>query len=145
MTGTTRTDAPTATDVAAYLNSLDRTSAAPVVVRIGRTEYVGATYTQERDTPQGCRAYDAGERTYYQHGLYLVGSLPASYVRSSHTAYRYPNGARRWYVAGWYDHDEPNDYHPFGRMFQLFPDTHNVTHDDDGNPYDERTIQLIAF
>jgi hypothetical protein len=116
------TDAQT---VSQYLNGLPRTTAAPVLVKIGRTEYVGAIYSQERDTLEGSRAFEAGERTYVQHGIYLLGDLPASYRRSTRTAYDLDGN--RYYVAGYFPQDEPNDFHPFGRMFQLFPDEHGVT------------------
>lgn len=146
----------TAQQVADYLNGLPRTQAAPVVVRIGKTKYVGALYTQERDTPEGCRAYREGQRIYYQRALYLVGDLPSSYLRSSHTAYVWSDdrmaegarwySARRWYVAGWYDLDAHSEYHPFGHMFQLMPDSDGtVTKDDDGFPYATRPMTLVCW
>jgi hypothetical protein len=121
----------TAESVATWLRTLPHTNATPVLVKIGRRLYVGAIYDQRREHHPGTRAYAEGRRHYYQSGIYLLGRLPASYLRTSRIAYRFQDGSRRYYVAGWYDRDEPNDFHPFGRMFQLFPDRENVT---DGYP-----------
>jgi len=132
-------------DVAGWLNSIERTSAAPVLVRIGRETYPGAIYSQERHwAPYSWRA---GEGPYMQTALYLVGDLPASFKRSRKVAYRFEHGRRRWFVGSWADERAAEDertsaYHPFGRAFQMFPDEHGVTVDDDGRPYDERTIRL---
>lgn len=116
----------TAAEVAAWLNTRDRTSAKPATVTIGRTTYVGAHYTQVRDVDPGCRAYDDGKRTYTIEALYLLGQLPSSYVHRHAGAYLDGSG-RRHYVAGWYAENPPNEYHPFGTMFMLFPDDYNVT------------------
>ncbi len=132
-----------ALEVSGYLNTLPRTSAAPVLVRIGRTEYPGAFYTQERDVTPGCRAYAEGKRTYSHTMLYLVGDLPAA-SNGRNVAYRFEGSSRRWYLAGWFQ-DGRNDYHPFGRMFQLAPDDGAVpvtVSDRTGEPYPERTIRL---
>lgn len=115
----------TAAEVAAWLNTRDRTSAKPATVTIGRTTYVGAHYTQVRDIDPGCRAYDEGRRTYTIEALYLLGQLPSSYVHRH--ASRYVDGSgQRHYVAGWYA-QLPNEYHPFGAMFMLRPDERDVT------------------
>lgn len=136
-----------AQDIADYLNGLPDTDAVPVVVKIGRTEHVGAVYTQKRATLPGCRAYEEGERHYFQHAIYLLGKLPPAYVRSRRVAFRFDDGRRRWYVAGWYPFEQDgrkNEYHPFGAMFQLMPDHHDVTSDEKG-PYPERTMRLVQW
>jgi hypothetical protein len=116
-----QTEPYTAQDVADFLNARDRTSASPVTVRIGRTTYVGASYSQTRDVDPGCRAYEDGERTYVQSGYYLLGALPASWLRRKSTLYVTSDDSG-WFVGGWFGQDgETNDWHPFGRMFQLFP------------------------
>ena len=108
-------------DVADWLNTLDNTSAIPVIIKIGRTEYVGAYYTQLRKINPSTRAYFEGKREYYQNAFYLLGDLPASCKRSNLMYYRFSDGKTRMYVSGWFDQDLKNEYHPFGRMFQLFP------------------------
>ena len=92
-----------------------------VTVRIGRTTYQGAFYKQDRKVSPGCRAYDEGQRDYTIEGLEVIGELPASWVRSSRTVYRMAGDDRDWYVAGYYNRDEPNEWHPFGKMFALQP------------------------
>lgn len=59
--------------VSEWLDGLERTSAAPVLVTIGRTTYAGAEYRQTRDHDPGTRAYRDGERTYVLHAIYLLG------------------------------------------------------------------------
>ena len=76
-----------------------------------------------------------------------MGDLPASFKRSRSTAYRFADGRRRWFIGSWSDERAIEDertsaYHPFGLAFQLFPDRHSITWDDDGRPYDEMTIRL---
>lgn len=133
-----------ALEVAEWLDTLPATFASPHVVRIGRSVYPGAFYLQTRKVLSGCAAYARGERSYVQRGLYLLGNLPASYRRSSMTAYQVEPAGTRYFVAGWYDHDDPNEWHPFGRMFQLFPDDHTVTTCPDGRPYPHLSVYLIG-
>lgn len=128
--------------VAFWLNSLRDTHARPIVVKIGRTTFPGATYIQKRQVPEGSRAYAEGKRTYEQYGLYLLGDLPYAYRRKRATAFVDSFTGRRFFVGSWFDRDEPNEYHPYGRMFQLFPDDAGVCVDDDGQPYREVTFDL---
>jgi len=107
--------------VADFLRAQDRTSASSVRVKIGRTTYNGAEYCQVRDTPRECRAYAEGERTYVVSGFYLLGTLPASFVRDGRTTYVEAPESTRYYIAGWYGQDgAENEFHPLGKMFLLF-------------------------
>jgi len=136
-----------ALEVSGWLNSLPRTSARPVLVRIGRKQYPGAFYTQERDHHPGTPAYARGERTYRHTMLYLVGDFPAS-SNGRNVAYRFEGSSRRWYLAAYYQAPRSagrTGYHPFGRMIQLAPDDGAVpvtVSDRTGEPYPERTIRL---
>lgn len=135
----------TAQDVADFLNSGDRTNAVPVTVRIGRTTYVGASYVQTRDVSPGCRAYEEGQRTYVQGGYYLLGALPASFLRKRSTVYSASSVMGAFYVACWFgqDGEEPNEWHPFGRMFQLSRDVDDLLV---GQPtYDVRPMIVRAI
>lgn len=134
--------AHTSQDVADWLNGLDRTGAVPVLATIGRTTYVGASYVQTRDISPGCRAYRDGERTYRQSGYYLLGRLPASYVRKSSTLYDVGSVMGTFYVAGYFGQDgATNEYHPFGSMFQLFRADRAMDCDDS---YDRRPMIVRA-
>lgn len=134
----------TAQDVATWLNGLPRTAAAPVLVRIGTQEFAGALYTQTRDVLVGSRAYAAGEREYAQRALYLLGGLPASYRRSHRIVYRL--GDSRWYVASWFDRHTPNQFNPFGRMFQLMPEADGFVVDAfEEKPYQEMGAEITLW
>lgn len=123
-----------------WLETLEGTVASPVVVKIGRTIYSGASFSQRRQPDPGTAAYQSGERYYNHGGMYLLGELPYAYRRKSTTAFKTPIGRFPWYVAGWYDLKVPNEWHPFGQMFLLQMDKTNVTTDIDGNPY--RTVRM---
>jgi hypothetical protein len=112
-------------EVADWLSSLPRTTAHPVRVTIGRTTYVGARYEQVRDISPGTRAHAEGKREYVQRALYLLGSLPAAYVRDARTSFATDDETTRYFVASWFGQDggpESNEWHPFGAMLQLMPD-----------------------
>lgn len=112
----------TAEEVADWLETLPRTYASPVVVKIGRALFPGATYCQLRETPEGCAAYQSGERYSPMRAMYLLGTIPYARRRSSRVQFRIPGARWSWYLAGWYDRDEPSQFHPFGAMFQLMLD-----------------------
>lgn len=126
--------------VASWLNHLPRTAATPVLVQIGAQEFAGALFTQTRDSLVGSRAYAAGEREYAQRALYLLGGLPPSYLRSSRIVYRFGDG--RWYVASWFSRHTPNQFNPFGRMFQLMPIS-ATEHEEE--PYREMQARLTTL
>jgi len=104
-----------------HLTGAGCTDIRPVAVAIGRTRYQGAFYRQIVAVAPGCRAYDEGQRSHVVEALYLVGPLPAAYRRTRRTVFRLPGDGRDWYVAGYYPVDQPNEYHPLGRMLQLRP------------------------
>lgn len=142
---------PTITDLQAralevcdFLERLPRTYAAPVVVKIGREVYAGATYSQVRDTPSGSPAYASGERAYSQQAMYLLGRLPYAYRRTRRTCFRIPGARFPWYVAGWNEGTSPRAHTPLGPYFQLMLDKHGVCTDDNGNPYREQRLDLIG-
>jgi hypothetical protein len=107
---------PNGLDVAKWLQSLDSvTGASPVLVTIGRSEYPGAIYS----------TVDGEDR------IYLLGSLPASYRRSTHTVYRFRHDGVVWFIGGYFDKDPEGQYkafHPFGHWFGLHKDSLSVTH-----------------
>jgi hypothetical protein len=138
--------------VSEWLDGLERTSAAPVLVTIGRTTYAGAEYRQTRDHDPSTRAYRDGERTYVLHAIYLLGELPSSYRHGHARAYidadTDAESGARWYVGGWWRPEDfqsrayvreadgstrpqtiedVQSYHPFGANWSLHPDTFGVT------------------
>lgn len=143
MTGITEAQ-ELAEKVADYLEGLPDTYAAPVVVKIGRSVYPGASYVKVLRNAEGTLAYSSGERWYSSGGMYLLGELPYSYRRRKATHYRIPGAPFIWYVAGWYDKSEPNPYHPFGRMFILMLDRRPEKTDHTGAEYRDETLQLIG-
>lgn len=130
--------------VAAWLETLDRTYAAPVVVKIGRTVYAGACYAQVRDTPTRSMAYQAGERQYCHRAMFLLGRLPYSYRRSSQTRYRLPGARWPWYVMSWCDNPKAPCAHPFGVSFQLALDRTYATGLGPEPGYHDRPMALIG-
>lgn len=111
--------------LAAYLNSLPRTIARPVVVKIGRVTYEGASFNQTRDHHPGTRAYDdaikAGASLTYAHrGFKLLGQLPASYGRASYVqemtgSVRALAESVRYYIGGWWN-TTPETFEPRAYM-----------------------------
>ncbi len=100
--------------VAQWLEGIsDVSEVRPVTLTIGRQVYHGARYIQ-RDS----------------EGFYLVGTLPASYLRRKHTVYRFADDPRDWYIGCYWDgrpgqfpltKAQLKKYHPFGVSFNLFP------------------------
>lgn len=127
-----------------WLETLPRTYAAPVVVKIGRQRYAGAFYTQVRDSSPGTHAYQSGERSYGHSMLYLVGRLPYVYRRSRFTAFRTNGGRFPFLVGSWYQESTPTPHSPFGACFQLFHDKHDIARRYDGSPYRVVSIDLIG-
>lgn len=146
-----------ASAVAAYLATLPRTSASPVLVTIGRTTYAGATFDQVRDHSPGTRAYADGAREYVHSGIYLLGELPPSRLNGSARAYvDSADDDARWFVGSWWSSDDARmpdsdqdlrargrDSHPLGSMFMMTRDDHGVTltgvH---GQPVKDRTMPM---
>lgn len=60
------------------------------LLTFGKATLPAIRYSQERETPIGCDAYARGERTYTDEALYVLGDLPASYLRSP--GGKYTNG-----------------------------------------------------
>lgn len=99
--------------LAAYLNSLPRTIAYPVIVTIGKVTYEGAHFSQTRDHHPGTRAFrdaELGERpmTYAHSGLRLLGELPTSYGRATYVqemtgSVRALAESVRYYIGGWWN------------------------------------------
>lgn len=58
----------------------------PLRVKIGKSTYTGASYLQNG-----------------REHVALMGPLPASYVRSTRTAYRFPGDDHDWYVSHWHE------------------------------------------
>ena len=127
-----------------WLEERPRTFAAPVVVKIGRRLYAGATYATTRAVDAGCRAHDEGERWHTTRGMYLLGELPYAYRRRRTTSFVLRTGSKPWYVAGWWQGEGTNEYHRFGRMFLLHRDDMGVCVDDDGNPYPQVKMGLVG-
>lgn len=97
--------------LAAYLSARPRTIAYPVVVRIGRTTYEGAYFSQVRDHAPGTRAYGEAVRDgrppiYWHSGLKLLGQLPASRGRATYVA-----DGTRYYIGGWWS-TTPETFQP---------------------------------
>jgi hypothetical protein len=113
----------TAREVAEQLGrEAQTTMAKPVEVTLPGegTRRVGARVAQVRAVPQGSRAWSEGQRTYTQVGLYVLRELPDSYDPDESPVYEASNGGR-WYVAGHWQGEPTEPYHPFGSWFILHP------------------------
>lgn len=95
-----------------WLKTLDHIEpAGPIGVKIGHSTYHGGAYFEK-----------AREGSHREPIMYLLGNLPASYKRSTHVCYRFPNETHDWYVAGFADAAVASampQFHPFGPWFQL--------------------------
>lgn len=101
------------------------TSASPMQVRIGRQSYPAALYTSTMTVSPGCRAYEAGQRSYQQTMIYCAGPLPSA-KRRGNVAFTIDGDARDWYVACYATQEAAEnpqyaEFHPFGQSFQLAP------------------------
>lgn len=133
-----------AAELCDWLETMPRTYAAPVVVKIGRTTYAAACYTQVRDAHESTGAYRSGERNYGHSMMYVLGKLPYQWRRAHYTLFRIPGASFAWYVAGWYDQTPPNEHHPFGSMFQMGLDKSRDTHDVMGQAFRFAPMHLIG-
>lgn len=130
---TERTRRRSAEMVAAWLERLEGvTRAMPVEVSIYRRTWIGAEYWQTRELTPGTRAYREGEREWEMHALYLLGDIPPARAWRSSVTFTREDGSE-WYLASYYAQVKGrgihlqdigrNEWHPFGRMFQLMPAT----------------------
>lgn len=96
-------------------------SSEPVIVTIGRTTYEQAgRYDILITPPKGSIGYVQKAPATLEHRIYVVGDLPASYVRSSRVIYM--AGDEQWFIAGYSPNPIPEDkskYHPWGHWFGL--------------------------
>lgn len=121
--------------LAEWINRLPNCSdATPVIIKIGRSDYVGAKYTCTHD-----KGLDRIQTRYY-----VLGDLPASKKRGN-IAYRCESshGDYDLFVAGWASLETVKNaqyaqFHPFGVWFSL----HIWNHAELGNrvDYGERSI-----
>lgn len=98
--------------VADWLNALPghERHAEPVRVRLGRTYYDGARFTDEH-----------GRKVFY-----LVGERPAAHRRSKRVVWKMPGEPYEYYVGGYIGAKSASGpqysrFHPFGATFNLFP------------------------
>lgn len=103
-----------------HLASVDCDGIEPVTLWLGSQKYGALRYAFESEVPQGSPAYLRGERTFVRSGYYVLGTLPPSYRRSTKVAYQFQHPGTDWYIASHYE-GEPNEFHPSGPMFLLFP------------------------
>lgn len=100
--------------LAEWLESLDCYDVYPIQVKIGKIIYTGCHYKQDRE-------YNF--KPYTNECLYLLGSLPSSYVNRHAKRYLY-NGIY-YYIAGYIENipDDKKEYHPFGKNFLMMINT----------------------
>jgi hypothetical protein len=98
------------------------TSVTPVSVKIGRTTYKGALYTQHHLPLEGARSQEEYDTT----SIYLLANdLPPSHKRNpgsvnTNGIHYVDESGRHWYVAGYMlEGGEGSYYHPFGSHFLL--------------------------
>lgn len=111
--------------VASWLAGVGCRDIRPVRVTIGAQTWEGCRYLQERKTPENCRAWDEGQRTYDLEAIYLVGGLPRAYEQDRRLALTLAGDSREWYVGAFATVQclvEPYaQYHPFGLNVMLMP------------------------
>ena len=129
----------TARAVAAYLDSTGNNGSGyvhfnvrPVRVTIGTQTWAGAEASRVVEITPGCRAWTEGRRHDVARLVYVAGTLPKGYLRSTHVAYTRAGDPCEWYLASYYpaierhrqgplSPDASSEYHPFGASFMLFP------------------------
>jgi hypothetical protein len=128
----------TAIAVADFLKSLDNIrDVRPCQVTIGKTAYFGARYTAIEHYQPGMQAVTNGQKqvgdTSESDRFYLLmDKLPPSYTRRPKPVYVFDD--KEWYVSSYFDQDEQNEQHPFGKMFMLgaweVPNGEKIDHHD---------------
>lgn len=113
----------TPSDIVEFLESCDCINIEPMWLTIGRSVYPAARYKQPRD-------YGAIK------AIYVVGELPASYRRSSHTVFLAGND--KWYLAAYYNQKPNSQFHPLGHNFMLM----QAEHDDIFRGYTEMSMRI---
>lgn len=79
----------TAERIANYLRGMRRVAPDSVkasVIKIGRTSYPCAFYRDADTKEDRC---------------YVLGDLPACYLRTRRVCFRFPDSSDDWYIAGW--------------------------------------------
>lgn len=110
--------------VAQWLRSLpDTFGVLAVIVTIGSKRFAGARYTQTLFYMAGMLCVTRGDKqagdTYTRDGIYLLGNRPERMRNRRH--FCMPYDGREWYVSCHAVTDEVNEFHPFGRSFQIAP------------------------
>jgi hypothetical protein len=123
----------------------------PVEVTIKGTTYLGCRYQQARRHTPGTRAFREGLRTYTQEAIYLLGKLPAVYVRSSRVVFVVEGDDREWFVASWVTQEvaRSGEYahaHFNGEAtFQMMPSVHEGSLDEhEERPYARIPAVIVA-
>jgi hypothetical protein len=115
--------AKTAIAVADFLKSLTNAkNVRACQVTIAKTVYVGARYTAIDEYKADMQAVVNGEKMVGNFSesdrfYLLMDRLPPSYTRRPKPVYVIDG--KECYVASYFDQDEENEQHPFGRMFML--------------------------
>jgi hypothetical protein len=123
--------APAALSLPDYLRTLDGVyDVHPVKVTIDLVDYEACRYRRVGHAPAGSRAWLEARAVgtddlYTEEAIYVVGPLPACYLRSKRIAFTLSGDHREWYLASYMlaaSITEQNaQYHPFGTMFMLMP------------------------
>jgi hypothetical protein len=145
------TESPTAITLAAWLESHRCYALQPVTVTIGQETYAGCSYRQDCNPPEGARS----QEPYTVEAIYLLGTLPSSYRRSSNVAYTRQDDTREWYIAGcwqgepspkgwaWLTEERIREIHPFGFYFLLHP--WEVPDGSDIDRYETKPYRRVAI
>lgn len=137
-------DTKTAKYVAKWLNTLpNHSNAKPVRVKIGRTTYIGASFTLTHDTGKIAT----------EKGYYLLGRLPASRKNRRNLVYRSNlDGDSDIFIGGWITAQGASNpkfasFHPFGANLSLYLWQHEVIGRIDlyGLPYKRMNITILPL
>jgi hypothetical protein len=109
--------------VADYLKSLNNVkNVRACQVAIGKTVYIGASYTAIDEYKADMQAVinrekKVGDTSESDRFYLLMDKLPPSYTRRPKPVYVIDG--KEWYFASYFDQADDNEQHPFGKMFIL--------------------------
>lgn len=108
--------------VEAWLNSLDEISeVVPLVLTVKDEKFEGCSYTQEYTYTADMMAvqdgrFKAGDK-YQRRAFYFIGPIPK--CRKKRQSLCFIHNGEVLYLSSYFEKDEKNNYHPFGRCFML--------------------------
>ena len=131
-----------------WLSGLPRTTNVKEVTLTVKDEtFVGAVYDQTLEYQTGMDAVSRGDKKagdkYTETRYLFLGAIPK--CRQKRKALCFTHEGRTLYLSSYYEKNDKNEYHPFGKCFQLgiWPETHGPIDQYERYPYHRVPVELV--